>query len=507
MNIQDLFELAKSLRKDVTTTGISTASNLNFYYLEPTAKNLYPVFYPLLESIPRVAPMFNGVRVGGPAVNWKAIVGIGNGGYPMISEGNRNAQITFTERDYSAAYKYIGEDGEVTFQAQQTGLGFEDNLGLMQVSLLNQLLNDEEKMILFGNSGSGGNGFQLGTCGTVTITGPTAGGTVPNTDTIYVACIALTGWGVIMATATGVQLPFTRLTANGAQDVINGGTSVYSAIAGPSSAAGASTGTFAASVAAIKGAMGYAWYVGLSSSASALHFYAVTSAANVSITALPSNSNQLLNATTPAGSFATDNSANTLDFDGETTWTFGQGGYWKDLNGVNLTANGDGTIQEWEAVLDYLWTNFKITVDRIWLGGTLIDAVSKKITGVGLGTSSPAVTRIQFQYDNAGRLVGGTNTIAYRSKYGAQAGNAKQIDVLTHPWLPQGVIYFELINNPYPAAANAIPAVRRIVTLEDHFSIKWPYTALQHQVGTYAFLTLEHYIPFGTAVLTGVGTS
>lgn len=504
MNIQDLFELAKSLRKDTTTTGLSTQSNLNFYYLEPTAKNLYPVFYPLLASIPRVEPSYNGVRVGGPAVNWKAIVGIGNGGYPMISEGNRNAQMTFTERDYSAAYKYIGEDGEVTFQAQQTGMGFEDNVALCQVSLLNQLLNDEEKMLLYGNSGSGGNGFQLGTAGTVTITGPTSGGSVPNTDTIYVCCIALTGWGIQLASATGVKLPFVRTSANGALDTINGGTSAYSAIAGPSSAAGASTGTFAASVAAIKGAMGYAWFVGTTNAYSGLKFYSITPGPSVSITALPSGGNQAANASTAAGNFSTDNSANTLDFDGLSTWGFGQGGYWQDYNNANLTAVGDGTIAEFETVLDNLWTNYKISPDRIWLGGTLIDSVSKKILAAG---NANTASRLNFTTDDAGRLVGGTFSVAYRSKYGAQAGNMKTLDVLTHPWLPQGVVLFDLINNPYPAAANAIPAVRRVVTLEDHFSIKWPYTALQHQLGAYAFETFQHYIPFGIAQLTGVGNS
>jgi len=503
MNVKDLFELAKSLRKDTTSTGLSTQSNLNFYYLEPTAKTIYPVYYPLLASIPRVAPMFNGQRVGGTAVNWKALVGIGDGGYPALSEGNRNAQMTFTERDYSSNYKYLGIDAEVTFAAQQSGMGFEDNVGLAQVSALNQMLNDEEKMILFGNSGTsgGGNGFQLGTAVLPVITGPTSGGSVPNTDTIYVAVIALTGWGVTMAKATGVQVPFSRQPSNGGSpDTINGGTSAVSALAGPSSAATVGNGTFTATTTPKRGAMGYAWYVGTGGTLATSYFYGVTSAPTVTITSLPPNTNQAAS----VAALGTDNSANVLDFDGETTWAFGQGGYWLDLLGANLTGNGDGSIAEFEAVADYLWTNFKTFIDRIWLGGTLIDSVSKKILGAA---SSPtgAVTRLNFEYDAAGRLIGGTKAVAYHWKYGGLGGQAKQIDIMTHPWLPQGVIFFELMNNPYPAAGNAIPAVRRVATLEDHFSIKWPYTALQHQLGVYAFLTTQVYIPFGFAVLTGVG--
>src|SRR5690348_11912872 len=122
----ELLELLKSLRKDVSSTGISTASNLNFFYLEPQAKQIYPVFYPLLQTIPRVNPTFAGMRVGGTAVNWKALVGIDAGGYPAVSEGNRNEYMKFQERDYASSYKFLGKETQVSFQAQQTGMGFED---------------------------------------------------------------------------------------------------------------------------------------------------------------------------------------------------------------------------------------------------------------------------------------------------------------------------------------------------------------------------------------------
>jgi hypothetical protein len=102
-------------------------------------------------------------------------------------------------------------------------------------------------------------------------------------------------------------------------------------------------------------------------------------------------------------------------------------------------------------------------------------------------------------------LIGGTFAVAYRSKYGP--GQSKQMDVMTHPWLPQGMIYFDVINNPYPAAGNAIPAVRRIVTLEDHMSILWPYRRLQRELGVYVFETLQCYLPFLTASLVACGTS
>jgi hypothetical protein len=515
MDVKSALELIKSLRKDTTSQGVSTSSNVNFYFLEPQAKTIYPVYYPLLASIPRVNPMYGGVRVGGTAVNWKAIVAIGPGsnGYVGLSEGNRGSAVNFTERDYSSNYKYIGWDDFVTFQAQFSGLGFDDNLALAQSATLNQVLNDEERMILFGNSGTGGNGFQLGACGTVTIAGPTAGGSVPNTDTIYVSCMALTGWGVTMAAGqvslstpapvvgAAAKLPFVRTTMNGAQDLINGGTSAMSALAGPSSAATSSNGTFSASVAAIKGAMGYIWYVGTGGTLATSYCYGFTSVPSVSITALPTSAQQNAAASSSSGNFTTDNSANTLDFDGLTTWTF-NAGTWTDLAGANLTSNGDGTIAQFETVQDNLWSQYKIPINKIWLGGTLIDAVTKKIQGAGIANN---VSRWVGTVDQAGNIRGGAKASQYLCKYGRNAGQGVPIE--THPWLPQGVIFFELLENPYPQAANSIPATRRIVTLEDHFSIKWPYVTLQHQFGVYSFQTMEVYIPFGQSILTSVGNN
>jgi hypothetical protein len=511
MDIKEMTELIKSLRKDTTTSGLLTTSDLNFYYLEPQAKTIYPVFYPLLASIPRYQPTYNGVVVGGPGVNWKAIVAIDTGGYPMVSEKNRNEFMNYKTRDYFAAYKYLGKESFVTFQAEQTGLGFDDMLGLQQVSELNALLNDEEREILWGNSGSTGNGFQLGQTATPSIALAT-GGSITTGTNLSVRCIALTGWGYWYTTATGVALPRVRGNADGSQDIINGGTAAIS----NSSAVVATTGatlSITASVVPVAGSVAYAWYID-STDASAptlanAVFYGMTSVPTVTIGVLPAGTNQKGNASNAVGNLTTDNSSNLLDFDGLTTWTFSnstatQPSYWKDLGGANLTANGDGTIAEFETVFDFLWSNYKLTPDIIYVGGTLMDAVSKKILGAGVANTS---TRLVFETNQAGQLTGGSFTVAYRSKYGAQGGTLKTLKVMTHPWLPQGVIYFDLVNNPYPAAGNTIPAVRRIATLQDHFSIKWPYRNLSHEFGIYAFESLLHYIPFGSAILTGVGPS
>jgi hypothetical protein len=504
------FQLA--LRKDTETSGIAMSTGLNFYYLEPKAKALYPVYYPILASTPRVNPMFNGMRVGGDAVNWKAIVGIDTGGYPAVREGTRNETMNIKTRNYSSTYKFLAKDANVTFQAQAAGLGLDDNIAITQLSNLNAMLNDEERMTIYGNSGPasvGGNGFALGTCGTpVTAQVTTTDYTFTN-GTYYVFCVALTAWGVHLATSTGVKLPRMRVSADGGEDLINGGTSKVSLVSN-SVAIDGSHKACTATVTAIVGACGYAWYLGTTSTGASNYFYGVTSAPTITFTHDPVTTNQKVttkDTTSGKGVQDDDYSYNLIDFDGIMTWHFGTSGasqeaYLADNGGAGFHALGNGMIKEFEDAADYLWNEFKISIDAIWVGGNLINAATQAI----LGTDTSGSARYVFQAADGSNLIGGSKIVQYRWKYSV-SGTPKVVDVKTHPWLPDGVVLFDLYTNPYPAAGGQIPAVRRIVSLEDHFSIKWPYRTLQHELGIYCFETMEHYIPFGGGVITGVDNS
>lgn len=512
----ELMKTVQQLRKDgATGPGVSTGSDLNFYYLEQNAKLIYPVYYPVLATTPRVSPQYNGSVVGGTAVNWKAITDIDTASYsyPATSEGHRNANQSMITKNYTASYKYLGADDYVTWAAEKTGLGFDDLASLTRLNLLNSLLNGEERMLLFGNSGSSGNGFQLGTPVTPTGTTSATAGSLSTSTNYYVSVVALTGWGQFMGSATvGPKLPFTRPNADGSQDTINGGTSIASA---SSAAIGTSTFTsIAVKTTAIAGAMAYAWYVGGITQASQI-FFGLSAGPSITITSQPTATVQspVVYANNPtqtnsAGSLLTDNSANALDFDGFTTWGFAYANaspkpsYWKDYNNANLTANGDGTIAEIEAMLDYLWVNYKLQPDRFYLGGSMINGFTRAVTGVGVANN---VQRFFTQTDAAGKITGGTLAQGYRSKYGFGAMANKQIDVIVHPWLPPGVIWADTFTNPYPAAGNTIPAVRRVVCLEDHFGVQWPQTTLNIPTGVYVFPTTQVYIPFSIGLLTGLG--
>lgn len=507
--------LIKGLRKDITTSGISSGTGLDFYYLEPQAKNIYPVFYPILASTPRVNPMFNGMKVGGQAVNWKAVVGIDANGYPGLSEGNRNAFMNITTRNYSSNFKMLGKDIQTSFFAQQTGLGFDDMVGLAQFSMMNALLNDEERMMLFGNDGPstvGGNGYALGTTNTPVLTqSNVAGSSVAASAQNYVFAVALTPWGVSMSGATGIVAPYLRTNADGSQDTINGGTGIISLVSN-SVVTDASHLSITVTIPYSVGAAGYAIFLNqLANTTSGAYFCGVSSTPVFTITTTPASTNQQANYTNPTTSkgFTADYSWNLLDFPGILTYHFGtfgasQPAYLKDLGGSGFTSNGDGTIAEFEACADYLWLNYKVSIDAIRCGGALIHAISRAALTSNAGNTGNQ--RLIIERTSDGQVTGGQLLTQYNWKY-SNNGLPKQVPVTTHPWLPNGVVLFDIFTNPYPAAGDTIPAVRRIVSLEDHFGLKWPYRKLQHELGVYCFETQEHYLPFAGGVLTGCNNS
>ncbi len=92
---------------------------LTFYDLETGAKLLYPVLTPLRNAIPRVSGK------GGIQANWRAITAINTSGLRFgVSAANRGGALAVATQDYTAAYKGIGVETSVDFEAQYAGQGF-----------------------------------------------------------------------------------------------------------------------------------------------------------------------------------------------------------------------------------------------------------------------------------------------------------------------------------------------------------------------------------------------
>jgi hypothetical protein len=157
--------LSKRLGSDFLTKAdtVSQATNLLWYDLKPIVQMLYPY----RELIPRISRLPRVTADGGNAYHWKRITAINTNGISSgVSEGNRGARIAITEQDMTAAYKTLGLEASVTFEARLGARNLNpEALGISVQSALRSLMIDEEKILINGNASQA-----LGTTPTPTLT-------------------------------------------------------------------------------------------------------------------------------------------------------------------------------------------------------------------------------------------------------------------------------------------------------------------------------------------------
>ena len=484
-----------SLEKAGTFTQASTAtSGLTYYDLELGAKFLYPVLTPLRNQTPRVSGK------GGIQAAWRGITGINTSGLRVgVSVSHRNAAMAITTKDYTAAYKGIGIESTVDFEAQYAGMGFDDMRAIGAKVGLEGLMLGEEAMILGGNTSAG-----LGTTPTPTVTAGSSG--TLGTMTLSVICVALSLDALINGTvAGGIQASIARTNMDGTSDTFGGGASRKSA-AGTASVT--SPGSATATVTQTAGAMGYAWFWGVGGSEV---LGAITTINSVLITANATGTQ------TAASLPAADNSTNSLAFDGLLTMAFsgvtpvasaiaqGTGGssiYTMATGtagtGTGLTADGAGGISEIDVVLKFLWDTYRLGPDTMWVNSQEALNISKKI----LSGSSTAAQR--FVFESVQDMIGGGIMVrTYLNRFSMTGGSV--IDVKIHPNMPAGTVLMTSKSIPYPLSG--VGNVIQIRTRQDYYQIEWPLTTRQWQYGVYADQVLQHYFPPSMAMITNIGNA
>ena len=471
------------LEKSTFTENASATSGLTFYDLEVGAKLLYPVLTPLRNAIPRVSGK------GGIQANWRAITAINTAGLRFgVSAANRGGALAVATQDFTAAYKGIGVETSVDFEAQYAGQGFDDIRAVAAKTGLEALMLGEEAMILGGNASA-----PLGTTPTPTLVASSTGGSLAS-QTLSVIAVALTLDGVMNGSvAGGIQASITRTNADGTSDTFGGGAAKPSAnatvsITGPD-------GSVAASISAVKGALGYAWFWGAAGSEV---LGAITSINSIVITAAAAGTQ------TAASLGASDNSANLLAFDGlisqavktnsgayvalQPTGTAG--------TGTPLTADGAGGVVEIDAALKSLWDNFRLSPDTIWVSSQEALNISKKIL------TGSAVAAQRFVFETSQNAIGGGVMVrTYLNRFSMQGGSA--LDIKVHPNMPAGTVLMTTKALPYPLSG--VGNVMQIRTRQDYYQIEWPLRSRKYEYGVYADEVLQHYFPPSLAVISNIG--
>ena len=469
------------LIKAFTESGVAT-QGITAYDLQSPALNLYPVLTPLRNSIPRVT--------GGKGIqaNWKAVTGINVNQISLgLGEGNRGGVIATSTADYMAAFRGLGLDDYVTFEADFAAEGFQDVKALASLGLLRSVMLGEEKVLLGGNSS-----FALGTTPTPTVVASNAGGALA-AGTWSVICVALTMDGYYTGSvANGIRGLVTRTNADQSTDTYGGGSARKSG-----NATGATTGangSLTASVASVEGEAGYAWFWGAAGSE---ELGAITTINSVSITAAATG-------TQTAASLGTgDNSTNQLIFDGLTTQVLKSGaGYYYAMPtgsagaGTPLTADDDGGIVELNTALQWWWDNYRLSPETIWVSSQEQKNINRKILQAG----DNAAQRFVFTVDQ-GNIKGGVMVRSYLNPFSMDG--AQEIPIKIHPNLPPGTIQFDCDQIPY--SLSGVATLKRLLCRRDYYQIEWPRKSRKYEYGVYFDGVLQNYFPPATGTITNIG--
>lgn len=477
----------------------STATTgLQAYNLEAPSKKLYPVMTPLRNSIARVS--------GGFAIqaNWKAITGINvNNVRAGIAEGKRGGVITHSLSEYYAAFRGYGLENNVTFESNYAAANFEDVKALAVQQTLEATMIQEERLIL------GGNGSVALNDGNATPTpslAVAAGGSLADATTYRVIAVALgmqayldtvgvnngsIGGSFNAATST-VPGQITRTNADGTTDTFGGGSGKVSAAA--TILTTAANQKVSATVTAVSGAVGYAWYMGVGAGNERL--VAVTSINSVVITAVADAAAQLASALG-----ATDNSTSSLDFDGLLSQAFktGSGAYLKSMatgtagTGTALTSDGSGGIVEFEEAFLSFYNKYRLSPTAIYVSAQELVNITKKI----IANNGAPLLRLTVAADNQSQIQAGVVVGEYLNKV-----TGTKVPLIVHPNMPAGTIFFYCASLPYPLAN--VGSVARMLMRQDYFQIEWPLRTRKYEYGVYADGVLQHYAPFSMGIISNI---
>lgn len=476
----------------------STASTgLQAYNLEGPSKKLFPVLTPLRNRIARVS--------GGFAIqaNWKAITNINVGNVRAgVSEGRRGGVIAHSQSEYFAAFRAFGLENNVTFEAGYAAKGYEDVKALAVQATLQATMIQEEKLILGGNTS-----FPLGTTPTPIVTPSNSGGSL-SAATWSVICVALGlqayadvvginngGIGQILdPTSAIVPGVVTRANADGTTETFGGGSAQKSANA--TGVTTGSSGSLTASVAPVRGAVGYAWYVGTAGSEKLV---SVTSIPSVLITAAAAGGAQ-----TAASLAASDNSISSLDFDGLLTMAFNPAlnAYYYQMPagtagvGTGLTADGAGGIAEFEVAFASFYNKYRLSPTVMFVSAQELANITKKI----VANSGAPLLRLNTDAANPGVIQASVKLGSYLNKV-----TGDEVAVVVHPNMPAGTIFFWTDMLPYDASG--VGQVARMLMRQDYYQLEWPLKTRRYEYGVYADGVLQHYAPFSMGVISGIANA
>jgi hypothetical protein len=469
----------QDIQKDISLTSPLTTSFAAFD-LEAPAKLLTPRPTPLRNRIPRKKGVgtshrvkritgYTGTGTGGVGNTWPGITESTTTNFGSIAY-ERGPKISYAADDLVLPYNSYSLSDSVSFDANFSGMGYQDLRQLSSTSTLYATMLMEERMMLMARGTASGYAGAL-SAPTVTITKPSAAtGQVALTDSTYYvyvtadAGISGSGFGESVLTTVSSQTTSSQVLKLVITPVAGAlGYNVY---------IGATTGAANAKYqGTIKGTTGYV--VGAGSTA-------------VGDTLVYSTTSAIL-----ASRASSDTSAYATGYDGILPTVLGaNSGYNNRINTVFSTSNPG---VEYQTVFASLYDSVKADPDLVLLNGNDRKQLSDAI-------KSGSTANYRLTINNPGEAGGTTYGSIVTGLQNEVTGKA--VDLEVHPWLPQGVS--PVLSFTLPIPDTEVSDVWSNFMVQDYMGIQWPVTQFAYEFSTYFRGTFFCTAPAWNGAVSGI---
>ena len=473
------------INKEITLTAPLSTSFAAFD-LEAPAKLLTPRPTPLRNRIPRKKGVgtshrvkrilgYTGTGTGGVGNIWPGITETTQNNFAAGSANafwlERGPQISYAADDLVLPYNSYSLSDQVSFDANFSGMGYQDLRQLSSTSTLYATMLMEERMMLYARGTASGYSGALAAPSSVTLTSPVASASqtalAANTYYVYVTSNAgVSGSGFGESIVTTVQS-----TAVAAGDVLG--------IAWP----------------AVVGAIGYNIYVGTATGVANCTFQGVAQGTSAVIQGAGTvgllGNNFALTTTGAAASRANaDTSAYATGYDGIIpTVTGANSGY---NNTINTTFSTSNPGVEYQTVFYNLYNSVKGDPDEI-----LINGADRKQLSDSIKNGSTANYRLNLTQTETGDYVGGATIGALNNEI-----TGKMVPLTVHPWLQQGIS--PVLSYTLPIPDTEVSDVWAAINVQDYMGIQWPVVQFSYDFSTYFRGTFFCYAPAWNGAVSGI---
>jgi hypothetical protein len=471
----------QDIQKDITLTSPLSTSFAAFD-LEAPAKMLTPRPTPLRNRIPRKKGVgtshrqkqilgYTGTGTGGVGNTWPGITQDTTTTFGAINY-ERGPKISYAAQDLILPYNSYSLSDSVTFDANFSGLGYQDLRQLSSTSTLYATMLMEERMMLMARGTASGYSGALA-APTFTLASPVASGSQ--------VALANTTYYVNVTADAGIS-------GNGFGESILGTEANTAVASGDVLTITVST--------PVTGALGYNIYVGTVTGNANLKYQGTLKGTGTftiqgaGTQGLTGNNAAFTTTGAAATRAAADTSAYATGYDGILATVLGpNSGFNNAINSTFSTSNPGG---EFQTAFAAMYQNVKADPDVVLLNGN-----DRKQLSDAIKSGSNANYRLVINNPGEDGTTYGSVVTGLQNEV-----TGKSVDLMVHPWLNQGVA--PILSFTLPIPDTEVSDVWANFLVQDYMGIQWPVTQFSYDFSTYFRGTFFCSAPAWNGAVSGI---